>query len=346
MSDTMNNLDENKNKITVVVLNYNAGAYLIACVEALTVQTYKNFHAIIVDNGSSDSSFKNTWENVSDPRFEFVALGENHGFARGNNLAVQRVTAPLVALLNPDAIPSPDWLEKLNAAQHRYSDAKSFGSLQLDFNDPLQLDGAGDNYLAVGVPWRGGHGHKASTGDAQLEGEVFSACAAAALYRTEAFVAAGGFDEDYFCYVEDVDIGFRLRLYGGVCMQIPSAVVHHAGGVSSGSKRSEFAVYHGIRNLVWTFFKNMPGPLFWPLLPVHLGALFLLLVKASLRGEGACVARGLRDAICELPTVWKKRKTIQDQRQTSVACIAKALVWNLGAYVRKDIVCRTLGPKA
>jgi N-acetylglucosaminyl-diphospho-decaprenol L-rhamnosyltransferase len=90
--------------------------------------------------------------------------------------------------------------------------------LQLSFNDPGRLDGAGDNYLAVGVPWRGGHGHDVSTIYKMADGEVFFACAAAALYRTEVFKAAGGFGEDYFCYVEDVDLEFRLRLFGGrVC---------------------------------------------------------------------------------------------------------------------------------
>jgi GT2 family glycosyltransferase len=166
----------------------------------------------------------------------------------------------LLALLNPDAIPEPDWLAELDKAQRTFPDIDSFGSLQLDLNDCALLDGAGDNYLAVGIPWRGGHGRPATA--APPRGAVFSACAAAAMYRTDSFRAAGGFDEDYFCYVEDVDLGFRLRLRGGGCMHIPEAVVAHAGGVSSGSRRSEFAVYHGIRNMIWTFVKNMPGPLF------------------------------------------------------------------------------------
>ena len=88
--------------------------------------------------------------------------------------------------------------------------------MQLDFNDPGRLDGAGDNYLAVGVPWRGCHGHDVSTVHKATDGEVFSACVAAALYRTEVFKAAGGFGEDYFCYVEDVDLEFWLQLLGGM----------------------------------------------------------------------------------------------------------------------------------
>jgi N-acetylglucosaminyl-diphospho-decaprenol L-rhamnosyltransferase len=326
--------------ITIVVLNYNAGAYLAMCVEALRTQSQGNFRAIIADNGSTDKSFTDVRAATSDARFEFVEFGVNHGFARGNNLAVQKVETPLVVLLNPDAVPEPDWLEKLDAAQRAYPNADSFGSQQLDFNDPKRLDGAGDNYLAVGVPWRGGHGHEASVG-MMRDGDVFSACAAAALYRTEAFRAAGGFDEDYFCYVEDVDLGFRLRLFGSACMQIPGAVVRHVGGVSSGSDRSEFAIYHGIRNMIWTFVKNMPGPLFWPLLPAHMAVLAVLLAKACLRGEGAFVARGIRDAVCGMRSVWTKRKIIQTRRKASVADIAAALVWNIGDYLGKKVVYRS-----
>jgi N-acetylglucosaminyl-diphospho-decaprenol L-rhamnosyltransferase len=332
-------------EITVVVLNYNAGAYLAACIDALAAQSLKNFRAIIADNGSSDKSFTDARSKASDPRFEFVEFGENHGFARGNNLALQGVETPLMALLNPDAFPAPDWLARLDAAQRTYRDADSFGSLQLDLNEPTRLDGAGDNYLALGIPWRGGHGHAATTAVTRQEGKVFSACAAAALYRTEAFKAAGGFDEDFFCYVEDVDLGFRLRLFGGACMQISGAIVRHAGGVSSGSKRSEFAIYHGMRNMVWTFMKNMPGALFWPLLPAHVAVLVMLLVKAMMRGEGAIVARGFRDALCGLPMVWAKRKKIQAQRRASVAEVAAALVWDFRAYLKRNIVCKDILPQ-
>jgi len=324
--------------ITVIVLNFNAGAYLTACVEALAAQNFKNFRAIIADNGSTDTSFEEARSRIDDPRFSFVEFGVNHGFARGNNLAAESVETPLVVLLNPDAIPEPDWLTELEKAERAFPKAGSFGSLQLDLNDRAQLDGAGDNYLALGVPWRGGHGH--SAGASPPKGDVFSACAAAAMYRTDLFRAAGGFDEDYFCYVEDVDLGFRLRLRGGGCRHVPDAIVAHAGGVSSGSRRSEFAVYHGIRNMIWTFVKNMPGPLFVLLAPGHVLILVVLLTKAILRGEGACVYRAIRDAVCGLGAILGKRRKVQAARVATNADIASAMVWNVLAYFRKDAVIR------
>ncbi len=123
--------------------------------------------------------------------------------------------------------------------------------------------------------------------DPEPEREVFSACAAAALYRRDVFEALGGLDEDFFCYMEDVDLGFRLRLAGWGCTYVPTAVVHHVGSATSG-RRSHFTTYHGHRNLVWVFFKNMPGALLWLYLPQHFSltsssvALFLHAVKDGL----------------------------------------------------------------
>ena len=97
-------------------------------------------------------------------------------------------------------------------------------------------------------------------------GEIFAPCAAAALYRRAAFLEAGGFDEHFFCYMEDVDLGFRLRLLGYRCGYAPAAIVHHVGSGTTGA-RSPFTVYHGHRNLVWTYVKNMPTPWFWLYLP-------------------------------------------------------------------------------
>jgi GT2 family glycosyltransferase len=129
-------------------------------------------------------------------------------------------------------------------------------SLQFNLHDPSKLDGAGDNYLAYGYAWRGGFGHAASS--APPAGECFGPCGAAALYPRDLFLEAGGFDERYFCYHEDVDIAFRLRLLGEKCQFAPDARIRHAGSAVTG-RTSRFSVFHGVRNGVWTYVKNMPG---------------------------------------------------------------------------------------
>ena len=206
-----------------------------------------------------------------------------------------------------------------------------FSSTQICLHDSALYDGVGDNYLAIGVPWRGGYGHPISK--LQKLYEVFSPCAAAAMYRTDAFRSAGGFDESYFCYVEDVDLGFRMRLNGERCIQVADAVVGHAGGGSASD--GAFTRYYGVRNLVWTFVKNMPSPLFWPLLPVHLLTLCVLVAWAAFNGDASPTVRGIRDASAGLPDVWKERARIQSGRKTPVRAITVAMHWSPSTYIRR-----------
>ena len=324
--------------VTVVILNYNSGAYLNNCLNALRAQDCGRFSVIVGDNGSTDDSFGLARRKCSDVPddagvdFEFIDIGANVGFARGNNLLVERVATPLVALLNPDTEPAADWLRKLIDAAGRHAAVGMFGSAQLMLHRAGIVDGAGDAYLACGIPWRGGHGLPVAA--LPPEGEVFSPCAAAALYRTDVFRSVGGFDESYFCYVEDVDLAFRIRLQGGRSIQVPGAVVFHAGGGSS-SGNGEFARYHGTRNMIWTYFKNMPGMLFWLLLPFHCGAFLILTLKSVFRGDSVPILRGIRDGVRGIPAALRKRKALQAGRVASAADIARALCWNPLTYLRR-----------
>jgi GT2 family glycosyltransferase len=145
---------------------------------------------------------------------------------------------------------------------------------------------------------------------------VFSACAAAAIYERNDFLKVGGFDESYFSYFEDVDLSFRLRLAGGRCLYVPQAEVFHVGSASSG-KTSDFVMYHGHRNLVWTFFKNMPGYLFWWYLPLHIIMNFFFAFSFLLKGKGSAILRAKMDAFYRLPAIIPQRKQIQNARKIS-----------------------------
>ncbi len=320
--------------VTVVIVNFNAGQYLSKTLAGLAAQTETRFRAIVVDNASSDQSLTDARACLGDDgRFEFILLPTNTGFAAANNLAARKADTPWLALLNPDAIPNRDWLEQLLAATRRHPQAAMFGSTQIDQNNPGLLDGAGDRYFALGIPWRGGHGWPRST--LPPEGEVFSPCGAAALYRTDIYRTAGGLEEAFFCYVEDVDLAFRLRLQGHHCIQVPSAVVHHAGSVTSGGSDSAFARYHGTRNMIWCFMRNMPGPLFYPLLPLHLAAMLLLWLRALATGMWRPVGRGITDAFRGVPSAWRQRHAIQAARSAPVLLIAKGLTWKPQDYLRR-----------
>ncbi len=199
------------------------------------------------------------------------------------------------------------------AAAALHPDIAAFGSRQLCASRPELLDGVGDIYHISGIVWRDGHGQQAST-VSSTPCEIFSPCAAAALYRRKPLLEVGGFDKDYFCYVEDVDLGFRLRLAGYKAMVVPDAVVKHIGSVTTGGQHSDFAVYHGHRNLVWTYIKDMPGILCWAFLPLHLLLNVACLLWFSARGQGSIIFRAKRDAIRGIPAMWRKRRVIQSSR--------------------------------
>lgn len=317
--------------VSVVIVVHDAGVHLARCLAALQAQTVAGFEAIVCDNASADGAFEAAHASNADPRLRFVPFGANLGFAAANNRAAGMAQSPWLALLNPDAIPAPDWLERLLAATRRHPEVEAFASLQLDAADPARLDGAGDVLSAWGIPWRGGFGQKYRP---LQEGECFSACGAAALYRAERFRSLGGFAEAFFCFCEDVDLGFRHRLAGGRTVFVPDAIVHHWGGASAG-RRSGFAVYHGARNRLWLFLRCMPGSLMAFLLLPHLAATLLLLGLSTLRGEGRAFLRGLIDAVARLPAIRAERRHVQAGRRVASAAIAGALVWSPLAAIRR-----------
>lgn len=303
-------------KVSVIVVNWNGGEFIERCLAALMAQTVSPHEIILVDNASSDGSIESVRQF---PAVRLMALDQNTGFARGNNLAIDESSAESewIALMNPDAFAEPNWLESLLVAAESNPNFDVFGSKLLNAANPTVLDGAGDAYHMSGLVWRMGHGLPVSN-FRDNDREVFSPCAAAAMYRRSALREIGGFDEDYFCYVEDVDIGFRLRLAGFRCLYVPKSVAHHVGSGTTGGQHSDFATYHGHRNLVWTFVKDMPGILFWLLLPLHVALNLVSIIWFVSQGRGGVILRAKRDALLGLPKMWRKRRHIQKSRIASI----------------------------
>src|SRR6185503_3346001 len=187
-------------EITVVVVNFNGSDYLRGAIASLARQTFRDFEVIVVDNASTDGSLERIAEKPE--RLAILKQERNLGFAGGNNVGAKAGRGKWLALLNPDAEAAPDWLAELMRAVAAHPDHRMAASLQVMLHDPSKLDGAGDNYLAYGFAWRGGFGHPANA--APGEGECFGPCGAAAFYPRQLFLNAGGFDERYFCYHEDV----------------------------------------------------------------------------------------------------------------------------------------------
>ena len=301
--------------ISIIVVSWNSKLYLSHCLSSLLRQTIQDFEVILVDNGSTDNSLDSMKSQWRDLHLVVERLNENLGFAVANNIGARLARGKYLALLNADAFPEPDWLEQLLKATEDNPDFTFFASRQIQANTPKLLDGTGDAYHVSGLAWRQNYNRPVAENGTQSS-EVFSACAAAALYARDDFLKVGGFDEDYFSYFEDVDLSFRLRLTGGRCLYVPQAVVYHVGSASTGND-SDFSIYHGYRNLVWTFFKDMPIPLFWIYLPHHILMIMYKSAVFLIRRKRSIILKSQIDAFLALPAVLRKRKKVQQMRTVS-----------------------------
>jgi N-acetylglucosaminyl-diphospho-decaprenol L-rhamnosyltransferase len=328
--------------LSVLIVTYRSGPTLSRCLAALKAQSFTDYEVVLVDNdepGMGDGAAAKA--TASDPAIRLITPGANLGFAAGNNLAAQAATGRWLVMLNPDAYPNPDWLQRLAEAAARRPAYRVFTSRQLTYEDPSLLDGLGDVMFAAGAPYRGGY-HRPDPGDV-AEGEVFSPCGAAMMLDRDLFLGLGGFDESFFCYCEDVDLGYRLRLAGERVMLVPDAVVRHEGSVSSGGPASPFAVRYGTRNRMWLLVKNTPWPLIPVLLPLHLALLAVILFTGRRdppynRLVWAALKEGWRDLRVPLSS----RSAVQATRTAPWWSIAAAMSWNPADLLGRRGVIRPL----
>jgi len=322
--------------VRVVIVTMNEGPLLARCLSALGAQTDPGFEAVVVANGSDPAGLDAALPD--DPRVHVVRLPENIGYAAANNMGADHGTGqpppPFVALLNPDAFPDPDWLASLKDATGRHPGAAAFASLQVLDRDPTLCDGLGDEMAPVCLVWRSGIRDPVPPRDHLTEGPCFSACTAAALMRRAAWDAVGGFDGAFFCYLDDVDLCFRMRLRGWEVVFVPAARVRHVGSATTG-EGSDFVRFHTARNRVWLLVKDMPGPLFWPLLPAFAAVVGLLLARAAMRGRAGVEARGLATSLAGLPRVWRQRRAVQRSRTAPWWTVARALIWDPRLFLRR-----------
>ncbi|MFZ2029821.1 MAG: glycosyltransferase family 2 protein [Vitreimonas sp.] len=318
------------------MVTHNAARWLPRWTAALKAQTETRWKLVVLDNASRIEERPKSGSLPAGARL--IQSEENLGFAAGNNRAAQGADTPYLVLLNPDAFPEPSWLGELLALGERYPQAAAIGSTQVRADVDGVFDGTGDVLHASGIAYRSNFGRPRRAPPPL--GESFAACGAALLIRRETFEAIGGFDERYFCFFEDVDLCFRLRLQGHIVLQSPDAIVHHVGGGSTGG-RSAFARFHGARNRFWTFVKCMPAPLFWPLLPVHFALSGAACTAAAFTGGGLAAWRGFFTGIAGVGPIWRSRQELRRSRKTSTAAIARRLAWSPFVFFgRKPVIFR------
>jgi hypothetical protein len=216
--------------ISVVIPNWNGLRWLAPCLDALSAQNRPADEVIVVDNGSSDGSVAHL--RAAHPEVDVLELGANTGFAHAANRGVAHARGDLVALVNTDVVLAPDWLSRLAASLAGDPSAAAVACKMVSLSDPNVIYDAGDVLRRDGACEQRGRFLR-DDGRWDDPGEVFGACAGAALYRRSVLRSLGGFDERYFAYLEDVDLALRIRLAGWRCRYEP-ALARHAGGGSSG----------------------------------------------------------------------------------------------------------------
>ena len=215
--------------ISVVIPNWNGLEWLPGCLASVAAQDRVADEVIVVDNGSSDGSV--AYLRREHPQVRVIALADNTGFAHAANRGIAAAVGVLVALINTDVVLEPDWLGRMAAACARDAGTAAVACKMLSLADPASIYDAGDVLRRDGACEQRGRFAR-DDGRYDEPGEVFGACAGAALYRRDVVLAVGGFDERYFAYLEDVDLALRLRLAGWRCLYEP-AVALHAGEGSS-----------------------------------------------------------------------------------------------------------------
>lgn len=314
---------EKRPLVSIIVVTFNSKQFLARQIAALNAQTQQNWRLIVLDNASKLEQRPRAEDLPANALL--IQSERNLGFAAGNNLASKHAKGPFIACLNPDAFPAPNWLACLLDAAERWPGAAAFGSTQIADDDARLLDGAGDEMFGLGFAYRALH--RAPAARIPAERRCFSPCAAAALYRTDAFHKAGGFAEEFFCYIEDVDLGYRLRLMGLDCVQASSAVVSHVGGGAVQS-RSGFAERHGARNRIWSYVRCTPPLLFWAVLPGHILVTLAILLVHTFSGRGAATLSGVLQGLGGLNIALAGRQRVQMARTRSSADLARAMIWS------------------
>lgn len=255
----MQSENPNSNLVTIIIPNINGIKHLESCYPSILKQSHDNYKIILVDNNSTDGSVEYTLAEF--PMIEIVKFGHNTGFAKAVNagieIALNKYNSPFILLLNNDIELTNNFLEEaLNTFQNEPG-ADMIAVKMMNFFDRSIIDDTG-NFITKkgGTSYPRGNAER-DTGQYDTPGYIFGACAGAAFYRKTVFEKIGLFDEEFFAYLEDIDLSFRAQLSGLKCYYQPKSICFHKRGGSSISTFM-FQARLNERNIVWLRFKNYP----------------------------------------------------------------------------------------
>jgi len=290
-------------QLSVIIPNYNGIRFLKTCFDSLNTQKGQTVlkEVIIVDNNSSDNSVEFMKKNY--PQFILIENSDNLGFARAINQGIEVSSGEYVFVLNNDIELEKDCINNLLECIKQDSSIFAASAKMIQYYERGKIDDAGDEYTILGWTKRVGYGNPATKYNKSRN--IFSACAGAAIYKKSILDKIGYFDENFFAYMEDVDIGYRARIHGFQNIYCPEAVVYHVGSGTSGSRYNDFKIKLAARNNIYVPYKNMP----WPQLIINMPFLLMgYLIKYLFflrKGHGDVYINGLKEGISSLNQVNK-----------------------------------------
>lgn len=319
-------MTKSTDKPVVVIPNLNGGEDLLLAIGSLQKQTLKP-HIIVVDNASTDGSAEKAVAEF--PDIELIRHTENKGYAGGINPGLQKAIeygALYVAPFNDDALADKNWLRHLVDFLGTHPD---FGAAccKVLKSDEKTIDSTGDYVTTWGLPYPRGR-DELDTGQYDTHTEIFAASGAASLFRVEALKQVGLFDEDFFAYYEDVDLGFRLQLAGWRVGFVPKAEVYHKVGMTSGRVKG-FTTKQTLKNIPLLLWKNVPTR-YLPIMALRYAlAELLFLGRAITRGQALPALKGLFLGRLLLIKKIPERYRIQTSRKVTPDYIWGLLVHDL-----------------
>lgn len=294
--------------ISIIIPNCNGAAILEGCLRSIVRQTCARPEIIVVDNASSDRSIE-VVQQVA-PEARVLRQSQNLGFAGAVNRGIKEARGEWVAVLNNDTEAAPDWMQECSAAIERHPDASFLACRILDYFSRDRLYSAGDCFLRAGIGYRRGQ-EQADTREYARETPIFSACGCAALLRKSTLEAANGYDEQFFAYLEDVDLGLRLQAAGARGYYVPGAVVFHVGGATSGGEFAPLAVRLRTRNAILLLIKSVPARVLFRCAPMILAAQASWFARVVGHRRLLSYFRGLAGVLPLLPAMMSRRRELQ-----------------------------------
>lgn len=294
-------------RFSIIIPNYNGQDFLESCIASILSQDFSDYEIILVDNASVDQSVELVRTRF--PSVRIVGNKENRGYAGGCNDGIANSSGEYCLFLNTDTILEHTFLSYVHTAILAKPEYGMYAPKILYPDGTLQA--AGSSASLSGSSWERGRGTKKDPAY-DIPCEVFGPYGAAAIFSRELLTITGGFDDDFFLFVEETDLTFRGRLAGYRCWYMPEAVVTHYHGGTAG-RSSDMALYYLHRNVIWYVIKDFPLFLLIFSFPIIFGRQILVLLYYICKGRGKVVLCAKRDALKEIPKFIKKRRSIYNR---------------------------------